>query len=127
MGANILECLKDNGYIGQFDFSETLDDANLQVSIEFKYNRKTTRSGQKVIDTLSTSLRHIDKDDVKINLKGGGEIKGDDLKLSHTISLAFLDEKVDESDLYFKMKDWLESKVIKQEVTPDLQDVIEEK
>ncbi len=127
LGANILECLKDNGYIGQFDFSETLDDANLQVSIEFKYNRKTTRSGQKVIDTLSTSLRHIDKDDVKINLKGGGEIKGDDLKLSHTISLAFLDEKVDESDLYFKMKDWLESKVIKQEVTPDLQDVIEEK
>ncbi|GIU35423.1 hypothetical protein TUM4644_36670 [Shewanella colwelliana] len=95
LGANILECLKDNGYIGNFDFNETLDDANLQVSIEFKYSRKTTKSGQKVIDTLSSSLRHLDKEDVKINLKGGGEIKGDELKLSHQINLGFYEGKVD--------------------------------
>lgn len=126
LGANILECLRDNGYIGNFDFNETLDDANLQVSIEFKYNRKTTKVGQKVIDTLSTSLRHLDKEDVKINLKGGGEIKGDDLKLSHQITVAFLDGKVDESDLYYQMKEWLTQKIKSEEVTPDLNDLIEE-
>lgn len=126
LGANILECLKDNGYIGNFDFNETLDDANLQVCIEFKYNRKTTKSGQKVLDTLSTSLRHLDKEDVKINLKGGGEIKGDDLKLSHQINIGFFKGKVDESDLYHQMKQWLTSKIKTQEVVPDLQDIIAE-
>lgn len=126
LGADILECLKNNGYIGNFDFNETLDDANLQVSIEFKYNRKTTKSGQKVIDTLSSSLRHLDKEDVRVNLKGGGEIKGDDLKLSHQINLGFYEGKVDEPDLYHQMKQWLQSKVATQEVIPDLQDIIAE-
>lgn len=126
LGADILECLKDNGYIGNFDFNETLDDANLQVSIEFKYNRKTTKSGQKVIDTLSSSLRHIDKDDVKINLKGGGEIKGDDLKLSHKISVIFYKGKIDESDLYYRMSNWLEEKMNTKEVVPDLHDLVEQ-
>lgn len=126
LGADILECLKNNGYIGNFDFNETLDDANLQVSIEFKYSRKTTKSGQKVIDTLSSSLRHLDKEDVKINLKGGGEIKGDELKLSHQISLGFYDGKVDESDLYHQMKQWLQAKIITKEVLPDLQDIVSE-
>jgi len=125
IGANVLECLRENGFIGNLDFEDTLDDANLKVSIEFKYNRKTTKAGQKVLDSLSTSLRHIDKEDVKINLKGGGSIKGDDLKLSHTIPVCFIDGKVDESDLYFKMKDWLNQKVITKEVIPDFNDVIE--
>lgn len=126
LGASILECLRENGYIGSFDLNETLDDANLQVSIEFKYNRKTTKSGQRVIDTLSTSLRHLDKEDVKINLKGGGEIKGDDLKLSHEISLGFYEGKVDEADLYYKMKEWLSQKIRSKEVVPDLQDLVDE-
>ncbi|KYN81366.1 hypothetical protein ATY35_19960 [Vibrio cidicii] len=126
LGADILELLKNNGYIGAFDLNETLDDANLQVSIEFKYSRKTTKSGQKVIDTLSSSLRHLDKEDVKINLKGGGEIKGDDLKLSHQINLGFYEGKVDEPDLYYQMKKWLQSKISTQEVTPDLQDIVAE-
>ena len=126
LGADILECLKNNGYVGNFDFNETLDDANLQVSIEFKYNRKTTKSGQKVIDTLSSSLRHLDKEDVKINLKGGGEIKGDDLKLSHQINLGFYEGKVDESDLYYQMKQWLQTKITTQEVIPDFLDIATE-
>lgn len=127
LGGNILKCLKDNGYIGDFNFNETLDNANLQVSIEFKYNRKTTKSGQRIIDTLSTSLRHLDKEDVKINLKGGGVIRGDDLKLNHQISLNFLKGNVDESDLYYQMKNWLRQKIITEEVVPDLQDLVEEK
>jgi len=126
LGADILECLKNNGYVGNFDFNETLDDANLQVSIEFKYNRKTTKSGQKVIDTLSSSLRHLDKEDVKINLKGGGEIKGDDLKLSTQINLGFYEGKVDEPDLYHQMKQWLQTKITTQEVVPDFQDIVAE-
>ncbi|HIF9275968.1 TPA: hypothetical protein ACX6QR_004046, partial [Photobacterium damselae] len=112
LGANVLEFMKEHGYIGNFDFNETLDDANLQVCIEFKYNRKTTKSGQRVIDTLSTSLRHMDKEDVAINLHGGGRIKGDDLKLSHTISISFIDDNIDESDLYYQMKTWLQQKIV---------------
>jgi hypothetical protein len=125
LGANLLEYLRDKGYIDNFDFNETLDDANLQVSIEFKYSRQTTITGQKVIDSLSTSLRHLDDDDVRVNLKGGGEIRGGDLRLSHQISVAFINGKVDEPDLYYQMKDWLTQKVKTAEVTPDLNDLIE--
>ncbi|MFG7352953.1 hypothetical protein ACGMNB_18450 [Shewanella oncorhynchi] len=127
LGASVLECLKDNGYIPNLEFNETLDDANLQVSIEFKYNYKTTKSGQRVLDTLSTSLRHMDKEDVKINLKGGGKIHGDDLKLSHQISVIFFEGKVDESSLYYQMRDWLYQKISTKEVTPDLADIVESK
>lgn len=125
LGASVLECLKDNGYIPNLEFNETLDDANLQVSIEFKYNYKTTKSGQRVLDTLSTSLRHMDKEDVKIHLKGGGKIHGDDLKLSHQISVIFFEGKVDESSLYYQMKEWLYQKISTNEVTSDLADLVE--
>lgn len=126
VGANIIEFLKSKGYIENLDLGETLDDANLQVSIEFTYNRKTTKSGQKVIDTISSSLRHLEKEDVKINLQGGGQIKGDELKLSTTIGVGFFEGKVDESDLYYKMKNWLQSKISSQEVTPDIHDIVTE-
>ena len=124
LGANILECLKDNGFIGNMDFEESLDDANLQVSIEFKYKRKTTKSGQRVLDTLSNSLRHVDKDDIKIRLKGGGVIQGDDLKLSTQISIPFLNDNIDESALYYSMRTWLNSKITTNEVTADLNDLV---
>lgn len=126
LGSKIVECLKDNGYIGNFNFNESLDDANLQVSIEFKYNRKTTKTGQKVLDQLSTSLRHLDKEDVKINLKDGGEIKGDDLKLSHQIQVAFFNGQVDEPALHYQMKNWLMQKVATKEVSSDLADLAKE-
>lgn len=126
LGGRIIECLKENGYIGNFNFNESLDDANLQVSIEFKYKRKTTKTGQKVLDQLSTSLRHLDKEDVKINLKDGGEIKGDDLRLSHHIQVSFYNGQVDEPALHFQMKNWLMQKIMTKEVSSDLADIIKD-
>ncbi|WP_079325614.1 hypothetical protein [Vibrio sp. L85] len=121
MGAEILDYLKARGYLQQLDFEDTLDDANLQVNLEFKFNRKTSRNGQRVLDTLATSMRHIEKEDVKIKLLGGGEINGDDLKLTHPITVLFNERGgIEESDLYHKMKNWLKSKVQTDEVTSDL-------
>lgn len=121
MGAEILDYLRGKGYLHQLDFEDTLDDANLQVNLEFKFNRKTSRNGQRVLDTLATSMRHIEKEDVKIKLVGGGEINGDDLKLTHPITVFFNERGgIDESDLYHKMKGWLKNKVQTDEVTPDL-------
>ena len=61
---------------------------------------------------------------MKINLKGGGVIHGDDLKLSTSINIQFINGKVDESNLYLTMVTWLNSKINTEEVTPDLNDVL---
>ena len=66
---------------------DSLDESNLQVNLEITYFRKTNKDGQLLMDTLATSLRNMDEDDIEITLKGGGTIKGGDLKLSGSISV----------------------------------------
>lgn len=124
MGANVLEYLSSMGYIGKINLEDSLDESNLKVKIEFTFDRKTTKSGQRVIDNLATSMRHFDEEDVKITLKGGGEIKGDQIKLSHKISVKFRNGKIDEFDLYYKIVDWLKTKILTSGVTSDLTDIV---
>lgn len=57
------------------DLDEALDDANLHVALEVTFNRKTSQVGQKVLDHIATSLRHMPESDVAITLQGGGQGK----------------------------------------------------
>lgn len=124
IGAEILQCLRDNGHLGGFDYNESFDDANLQLSLQLTFMRTTTKSGQKALDKFASSLRNIDKEEVTINLQGGGKIRGDELTLTHKIRLSFSDGKVDEGDLYFQMVEWLKSKIGSNEVTNGLLDKV---
>lgn len=124
MGAELIDFLKQKGLMTDFTLDDTLDKANLHVNLEFKFKYKTSTSGQKVLDKIATSLRHLDKDDVKIGLVGGGHIKGEDLKLSTDISVVINDKgQIDESDLHAQMLEWLKSKVKTDEVTQDLTEI----
>ncbi|WP_275628801.1 hypothetical protein [Pseudomonas sp. 273] len=99
-------------WFNRLDLEEDLDEANLKVSLEITYVRQTTRTGQQVIDNIATSLRHVDEADVRIELNGGGEIKGGDLKLSGPISVSKLvNGLLDEGVLYHKMHGWLVGKL----------------
>ena len=61
-------------------------------------------------------MRHIEPEDVKIELNGGGIIKGDNLKLSGPISVKYNNGLIDESDLYNQMHGWLLQKIEQDEV-----------
>ena len=125
IGAKMMELLKQAGNIPETDFNDALDDSNLRMKIELSFNRKTTTKGQNTIDTIATSLRHFDQEDVKIKLANGGVLQGDKLKLSKTFNLEFINGQVNESDLYQTMVAWLYEKITSDEaVKDDLQTLV---
>ncbi|TIH10816.1 hypothetical protein [Pseudomonas leptonychotis] len=107
-------------WFNRLDLEDDLDEANLKVSLEITYVRQTTKMGQQMLDNIATSLRHVDEADVRISLNGGGEIKGNDLKLSGPVSVSKLDNGLlDEGVLYHKMHGWLVSKLRQGDVDPE--------
>lgn len=112
LAADVISAAMGADWFDRLDLNEDLDDANLQVSLEISYFRQTTKAGQKVIDNLATSLRHLEEADVRVDLKGGGILKGADLKMSGPISVSRLENGLmDEGVLYHKMHAWLVSKL----------------
>ncbi|GAB2507301.1 hypothetical protein [Microbulbifer agarilyticus] len=110
-GAKVLRDLLP-GIFEKNDLKDALDDANLKVSLEVTYSRKTSKSGQAVLDSISTSLRHLDDSDVRIELKDGGTINGQDLKLSGRVSVSTLPSGlIDENSLFQQMHAWLKNQI----------------
>ncbi|MFH4134694.1 hypothetical protein WAI79_19990, partial [Acinetobacter baumannii] len=59
---NVVDVLKTAFGVDLDDLKleDGLDDANLKLKLTLTYNRKTSKSGQKVIDTVASSMRHND-------------------------------------------------------------------
>lgn len=110
-GGALLKAFLGDNWADDINLNDSLDDANLQVSLEITYFRKTNDGGQAVIDSIATSLRHVDGEDYSIKLQGGGEITGKEIKLSGSISVEYNNGIVDENDLFLKMHKWLFSKL----------------
>jgi hypothetical protein len=116
---DVIKAAMGADWFNRLDLEEDLDDANLKVSLEITYLRQTTRVGQVVIDNIATSLRHAEETDVRIELAGGGELKGGDLRLSGPISVTKLvNGLLDEGILYHKMHGWLVSKLRQGDADP---------
>lgn len=116
IGADIVRALIDQDWFDKQDLKESLDDANLKVSLEITYVRKTTKSGHQILDNMASALRHQHEDDVKVFLDGGGVISGKDLKLTGKISVRTFNGMIDEHDLFDKMKSWLKDKIATEQV-----------
>lgn len=113
IGANVLVAALGESWFQKLKLEDDLDEANLQVSLEVTYLRKTTKTGQRVLDSIATSLRHLDDADVKIELVGGGQLHGGDLKLSGPITVSKLENGLyDEGVLYHAMHAWLATKLL---------------
>lgn len=115
-GGDIIKAAFGKEWFNDLKLEDSLDESNLQVNLEITYFRKTNKDGQRILDTLATSLRNVDDDDISINLQGGGVIKGSDLKLSGKVNVQYNNGLIDENDLYLKMHKWLSSKVSTGEV-----------
>ena len=82
-------------------------DGNIEVSLKIRYKRTTTEKAHKLLDNIAIAVRHLDEDEVKLTLAGGGTIKGDELKLSAPISIQARDGIPNPDDLFEKMRLWL--------------------
>lgn len=112
LGADVLAAALGTDWFDTLNLEDDLDEANLKVSLEITYLRKTTKTGQRVIDTIATALRHMDEADVRIDLCGGGTIRGNELKLTGQVRVTKLTNGLyDEGVLYHTMQTWLVSKI----------------
>lgn len=116
IGSKILNSVLGDGWASKLDLDDSLDEANLQVKLEISYNRTTTGSGQFVLDSIATSLRDLDSDNVRVELKNGGVITGKDLKLSESLNVQVFDGMLSEDDLYLKMYKWLSNNILNGEI-----------
>ncbi|OBU11727.1 hypothetical protein [Morganella psychrotolerans] len=110
-GGDIIKAMLGMKLFNDLKLEDSLDDANLQVNLEITYFRKTSKSGQDVLDSLASSMRHIDEDDIEISLDGGGIIKGSELRLRGNLNVQYYNGLIDENHLYLQMHKWLLSKV----------------
>ncbi|HCW7014771.1 TPA: hypothetical protein OX923_000305 [Citrobacter farmeri] len=110
-GGDIIRAAFGDRWFENLKLEDSLDESNLQVNLEITYFRKTNKDGQRVLDSLATSLRNVDDNEISINLQGGGTIKGSDLKLSGKVNVQYNNGLIDENDLYLQMHKWLASKV----------------
>jgi len=107
LGFDFLKVALGDQWLNRLKLDEALDDSRLQVSLEISYSYSTTEKSQKLLDNIANSLRHVDQDDIRIDLKNKGVIHGKELKLSSRIDVRAYGGVLDESDLYPQMHNWL--------------------
>lgn len=89
------------------DLMKNMDDANLHVTVEVKFNRKATDTEHRILDQIASAARHMEEEDTVIYLEDGSQIKGHELKLTHKCTVTHLNGIPDLVELYGKMKEWM--------------------
>ncbi|AOT08246.1 hypothetical protein [Pseudoalteromonas luteoviolacea] len=124
LAAKFLNFLKQEGYAPNLDFDESYDKSNLKLEMVFKFNRTTTKTGQKLVHDVAEATRHMEEEDVRIGLQEGGELVGQDVRLTKKIQVTFINGKVDDSGLYQKLRDWLLTIIDNSDVGEDIASVL---
>lgn len=94
----------------KIDF-DSMSGANIEYVLKIKYRNQTTEDGQSLMNTLGSALRHAENVDTKIKLQGGGEIKGDELRLSGSVRLDFYNGVPALSEVFEAIRKWLLEKL----------------
>lgn len=115
-GADILSAALGADWMNKLKLEDSLDEANLQVQLKVTYLRKTSKTGQKMLDNIASSMRHTHDDDVVVELADGGKLLGGEVRLNGKLSVQTTNGIVDETALYHDMHNWLLSKIETDEV-----------
>ncbi|MFW2098631.1 hypothetical protein ACG9ZL_20885 [Acinetobacter sp. ULE_I057] len=108
---NVVDVLKSAFGVDLDDLKleDGLDDANLKLKLTLTYNRKTSKSGQKVIDTVASSMRH--NDDYVITLEDGTKVTAENLKMSGKIPVETINDKVYNEGLKVQLYNWMTTNI----------------
>jgi hypothetical protein len=90
---------------------DALAGSNIEYTLNIRYRRTTTDDGQKVMDTLGAALRHAEGVQTKVTLVGGGELKGDDLRLSGPVGIYIYGGIPSADEVFEVMRSWLLEKL----------------
>lgn len=110
-GFAVLKAIFGESWTEQLSLDDALDDANLEVRLQVRYKRKTSKSGEKFLAQLGRAFRHFEPEDSVIETVGGPSIHGKDLKLTGHFYVDTYNGVVDCEDLYKKMHTWLETRI----------------
>lgn len=103
--------------ISDLELKDSLDDANLKLKVVLTYDRKTSECGQFILDSVASSMRHMEDDDFQIELSNGAILKGGELKISSPIKVETINGSVNRNGLKNELYKWL-----KQNAVPNDQD-----
>lgn len=110
-GADMLSAVLGENWFHGTELEDSLDDGNLNVSLEVSYLRKTTKNAHRLLNTIGAAMRHVDPQDTRIELEGGGVLKGDELQLQRKIKIKTYGGMVDREALYDAMYAWLKQSI----------------
>jgi hypothetical protein len=109
----MIKDLIDSTQFERLGLEECIFDGNLEVWIEIRYPTRSRTSPEdtiRLMDDLALSLRDLDEDQVKLELKDGTKVTGNQLKISGKLDVNVGNTGlIDEQDLYNNMSGWLEA------------------
>lgn len=106
-GMDVLKAFVSPDRLGDVSWAELEGASNLDVFVEVTYKRQTDERSQKVLNRITSALRHVSDEDIRIELKNGGTIVGSDLQIKNFMNVDSYGGVVDPSDLFNKMNSWL--------------------
>ncbi|WP_211471677.1 hypothetical protein [Collimonas humicola] len=93
--------------LDDLSWSELEGASNLDVFVEVTYKRQTDEQSQKALNRITSALRHVSDEDIRIELKNGGSVVGTDLQIKTYLNIDSYGGVVDPTDLFNKMQAWL--------------------
>lgn len=93
--------------IKEMSAEELSASSNLEVFVEVTYHRQTDEASQKLLNRLTTALRHSGDEDIQIELKGGGRIIGSDLQIKGFKQITAYNGLLEPESVFMSMHEWL--------------------
>jgi hypothetical protein len=90
---------------------DQLAGSNIEYQLLIRYRQSTTQGGHKFMDTLGAALRHAEDVDTKIQLVGGGSIRGNDLRLTGPVRIEHINGVPNPDHVFEEMRVWLLAKL----------------
>lgn len=91
---------------------DDLDNSNLEYTLKVRFRHSTTEKGQRLLDNIAVAFRNVEEGDASIQLAGGaGVIKGEQLKLSGTVSIETYNGVPVFDHVSQEMRQWLLAKL----------------
>lgn len=81
--------------------------SDLEVFVEITYKRQANEDSRRLLNKITTAMRHIGDDDMRIELKNGGVMVGTDLQVKAFKQIETYNGLVDPEDVFRTMQHWL--------------------
>lgn len=97
------------GSLDKLSVDESIDPSSIRAFVEIRFRKKKDVESGKLMEELTSALRHQHEDDIRVHFPKTGELRGKDIYLSATPSIQIVNGNVVSQDLYSQMSQWLES------------------